>query len=268
MAYIVSRDYPEQALLSTWGVQSLPFTSPTVLVDWQAGRFLESIRDKEVSASLKVSTNFNPFATSFNIIADDPPGDRLEPRDTILICAHYDSQYNTIGAVDNATGFASLLTLAEKRHNFKIKHHLRFVAFSGAEIGFLGSQEYVKYLKGRGELNQIAAVLNLDMLGCNQPNWVHLSDNDVVAKAVIQSANQLDLAKKYGGFELVVPPWPSGDQDPFYDEDIPSVSLNWKGSLYVYTHHPEDTIDKVNWEVLADSYQLAEQIILHLSESL
>jgi len=93
-------------------------------------------------------------------------------------------------------------------------------------------------------------------------------DQDAVIAGVQKAAACLGLSAKYHGFELVNPPWPTGDQDPFYDEGIPVVSFTWKGSLYRYIHRPEDALDQVDWEVLADSHRLAEQVLIKLGESL
>jgi acetylornithine deacetylase/succinyl-diaminopimelate desuccinylase-like protein len=101
------------------------------------------------------------------------------PNDTIIIfSAHYDHIgqgsdifFNTNftsrdsifnGADDNATGVAALLELAKyyaaKKNN---QYILLFIAFSGEELGMLGS----KYLSDHINSKLVKAVINLDMLG-------------------------------------------------------------------------------------------------------
>lgn len=268
LAHIISRDYPERAAVAVWGALSLPFTIPTVLVAGETGRLLASWRGKEVYATLSIDSSFDPTAVSYNVIGAPSESSTPHPRDTILVTAHYDSQYNTVGAVDNATGVACLLALAKRRIELTRRHHLRFVAFGAEEVGLIGAKHYETGLAESGELSRIAAVLNLDMLGCNQPNWVHVSDHEAVIEGVRRAAANLDLAAKYGGFELVTPPWPTGDQDPYYEAGIPVVSFTWKGSLYRQIHCPGDTEDQVDWAVLNDSFHLAGQVLIELSERL
>jgi hypothetical protein len=106
------------------------------------------------------------------------------------------------------------------------------------------------------------------MLACNEPNWIHASEDFLAQESVRRAAKDMAIAEKYGGLEIVTPPWPSGDQDPFYDHRIPCVSLTWKGYKYPYTHTPEDTMDKIDTEVLGDSFQLACRVIQHIDRML
>jgi hypothetical protein len=268
LAHIISRDYPDNAPVAAWGALELPFTIPTVIISGQDGRILEAIQNDEVKVFLKVDTEFKPTINSFNVIGDVSHNEVPRPRDTILVTAHYDSQYNTIGAVDNATGVAGLLALAKRWKSIAGGRRLRFVGFGAEEIGLQGAKYYATSLKEADGLGRIAAILNLDMLGCNQPNWVHLSDDQVIINAVQKSLSELKIGEKYGSCELVCPPWPTGDQDPFYEENIPAISFTWKGSLYPYIHRPEDTIDKIDWTVVEDSFYLAEKVLTLLSKNL
>jgi aminopeptidase YwaD len=265
LAQIISRDYPENAQVAAWGVLEPPLTLPTVMVNGQAGKLFESMIKKNISVYLKVDTTFNPSALSFNLVGSEPSEEVAKLHDTVLVTAHYDSQYNTVGAVDNATGVACLLALSKRWKKIKSGRQLRFVAFGAEEIGLIGAKYYLNSLKEKGELNRIAAILNLDMLGCNQPNWVHVSDDDMVVSVVRTSLQELKIDQKYSGYELVCPPWPTGDQDPFYEQNIPTINLTWKGYLYPHTHRPDDNIDKIDHTVLEDSFYLAEKVLCSLS---
>ena len=264
-AHIICRDYPDNASLAVWGTVGLPRTTPTVLVDWKTGRMLNSLVADHVDVFLKFSTSFDPLAYSYNIVGSNSISKRASKRDTVLVLAHYDTQYNTSGAVDNATGVACLLALAKRHDIFAKEYHLQFIATGAEEVGLAGARDYLATLKEKGELSRIACVLNLDMLGCNEPNWIHVSDNEDIVEVLKEAYAVLGLDKKYQSLEFVNPPWPTADHDPFYDEGIPVICFTWKGSLYKHIHTPEDSIDKVDWSVLNDSYELAERTLTLLT---
>lgn len=262
LAHIISRDYPFSAPVGAWGALSLPNIMPTVLVSEKTGRLLKSLMNpmKKVKANLFLSSKYKPNEHTYNITGSNIKEGNVSKKN-IIIAAHYDSQYNTIGAVDNASGVSCLLALASRWKQLCKKYNISFVAFGAEELGLFGSKYYVNSLKEQGKLDEIKFMLNLDMLGCNSPNWFHISDNDNLFRSLNKISGFLNISKKYGEPEYVIPPWPTGDQNPFFDENIPTVSFTWKGSLYQHIHRPEDSIDKIKWEVLIDSFYLAEALI-------
>lgn len=88
----------------------------------------------------------------------------------IVISAHYDhigmsdnlidSVYN--GANDNASGTAMMLYLALELKKINPKRTILFIAFSGEELGLLGSKHFVSKITLP---QQFKAVLNFDMVG-------------------------------------------------------------------------------------------------------
>lgn len=85
------------------------------------------------------------------------------------------------GANDNATGIAALLELAKyyKAQNNN-RYQLLFIAFSGEEMGMLGSG----YLIKKSNLRAIKAVINLEMLGrpVAENCFIISSRNNVIRK--------------------------------------------------------------------------------------
>jgi hypothetical protein len=266
---IVSRDFPVGALPAPWGVLPLPRTMPTVMIGESDGRRLEEIAAAGGAlATLHVASQFDPAAVSANVVGHLAGADPRRAAEKILVMAHFDTQYTGPGAVDNASGVAALLALATHFAGARPDHGLVFALYSGEEVGFVGARQHLTVLKDRGELGDIRAVLNLDMLACNQPNWIHASADFLAQESVRRAAAALAIAEKYGGLEIVTPCWPSGDQDPFDDEGIPCVSFTWKGYKYRHTHTPADTPDKVDQDVLADSFALARQVVINLDKML
>jgi hypothetical protein len=271
VAEIVSRDFPVGALPAPWGVLPLPRTMPTVMIGEEDGRRLEQIvgesRDR-AAATLRIASRFHPDAVATNVIARLPGADPRKTEEHILVMAHFDTQYTGPGAVDNASGVAAVLALAEHFARERPEHSLLFALYSGEEVGFVGARHHLAALRESGMLNSIRVVLNLDMLACNQPNWIHASADFLAQESARRAAATLAIAEKYGALEIVTPCWPSGDQDPFDDEGIPCVSFTWKGYKFRYTHTPEDTPDKVDEAVLSDSFALARHVVSNMDRML
>ena len=266
---IVSRDFPVGALPAAWGVLPLPRTMPMVMIGESDGRRLEEIAAQGgAAATMQIASQFDAEAISANVVGQLAGADPRRAAEKILVMAHFDTQYTGPGAVDNASGVAALLALAAHFAGARPDHGLVFALYSGEEVGFVGARQHLAVLKDRGELGAIRAVLNLDMLACNEPNWIHASADFLAQESARRAAAALTIAERYGGLEIVTPCWPSGDQDPFDDEGIPCVSFTWKGYKYRHTHTPEDTPDKVDERVLADSFALARQVVINLDKML
>ncbi|MFH0997221.1 MAG: M20/M25/M40 family metallo-hydrolase [Pseudomonadota bacterium] len=82
----------------------------------------------------------------------------------VIMMAHLDSISDTAaapGADDDASGCAALLAAADIMRKYSFQRTIRFIFTTGEEQGTLGSQAYVKDIKGQ----KVYAVLNLDMIG-------------------------------------------------------------------------------------------------------
>jgi Zn-dependent M28 family amino/carboxypeptidase len=114
--------------------------------------------------------------TSANVVAL-LPGGRMH-RECVLYTAHWDHLGSDLtrtghnifnGALDNASGVAGLLTLAQSFVRTKpvADRSIVFLALTGAEAGLLGSRYYVE--NPTFPLRDTAAVLNLDTLHAGGP---------------------------------------------------------------------------------------------------
>ncbi|MCT4664842.1 MAG: M28 family metallopeptidase [Flavobacteriales bacterium] len=102
-----------------------------------------------------------------NNILVEIPGKNTDS--TYLITAHYDHIGNLgkkvyfPGANDNASGVVFLLNLMEHFSKNKPKYSLKFILFSGEEIGLLGSHALVE--DQIIDLNSVKFLLNFDIFG-------------------------------------------------------------------------------------------------------
>lgn len=104
-------------------------------------------------------------APDYNVIAESKGGD---PNSVLVIDAHLDAIYGA-GMLDNASGSAAILTIAQKMAKVKPRNKLRFIWFGGEELGLLGSNYYIDNLSPT-ELSKIGFDLDADVLGT--PNYV------------------------------------------------------------------------------------------------
>ncbi|MEM4257779.1 MAG: M28 family peptidase [Candidatus Thermoplasmatota archaeon] len=101
------------------------------------------------------------FFSSRNIEATIPGTDKKNT--VLLFSAHYDGVKSAPAANDDGSGTAAVLLSAAVLNQFSFNHTLKFVAFSGEEIGLLGSHAYAKESYENHE--NILLNINADMIG-------------------------------------------------------------------------------------------------------
>jgi hypothetical protein len=115
--------------------------------------------------NLSVHSIVDPNRTDYNVIADSKQGD---PNHVLVVDAHLDAIYGA-GMLDNASGSAAILDIAQKMKRVVPRNKLRFIWFGGEELGLLGSKFYVGNLSPTA-LGQIFYDLDADVFGT--PNYV------------------------------------------------------------------------------------------------
>ncbi|MBT3638606.1 MAG: M28 family peptidase [Opitutae bacterium] len=174
------------------------------------------------------------------------------------------------GADDNASGIGALLEIAEyladlrKRGLLDSLYDVLFVAWSGEEIGLVGSSHFMRAFpaKNDGEGNrEIVAYLNLDMVGRYQKKLtLHGVGSSTGWKKIIQQANvpvglNLNLQN-----DSHIPT----DTTSFFTKGIPILSA-FTG-LHADYHAPSDTVDKINYKGIADTSKLFSRLIQTLAK--
>lgn len=102
---------------------------------------------------------------SHNVIGYQWGKDRQER--SILIGAHYDTQFGLDGAWDNGSGCAALLEIARVCAGSAARRTRIFCAFGGEEIGLFGSTAFVR--RRAEELKRVLAYFNLDSTSGDVP---------------------------------------------------------------------------------------------------
>jgi hypothetical protein len=106
----------------------------------------------------------NPNATDWNVIADSKGGD---PHHVLVVDAHLDAIYGA-GMLDNASGSATILDIAQMMKNVHPLNKVRFIWFGGEELGLFGSTFYVNNLS-QSQLNDTRYDLDADVTAT--PNY-------------------------------------------------------------------------------------------------
>lgn len=167
---------------------------------------------------------------------------------SIFFTAHYDhlGQFGPVtynGANDNASGVALMLTLAEyfQKHKDEIPVNIYFIAFTGEELGMLGSKAFVNdhlYMNCDG----CDFVINLDLVGTGD-DGICVVNGKVFDKemSLIQKIND---ENNYFKHIQVRGEACNSDHCPFYMKNIPSIYIYTKGGTQAY-HDINDNADQL-----------------------
>jgi len=194
--------------------------------------------------------------------------------ETIVIGAHYDhlgygiegtlhrGKKNQIhnGADDNASGVAVMLNLASKLKNTNTANNYLFLAFSGEEMGLLGSNYFIK--NPTIDSKKINYMLNMDMVGrlkVDSTLAVYGVGTSPVFKQIIELHN-----KKFKLIEKESGVGPS-DHTSFYLADIPVLHF-FTGQHKDY-HKPGDDSDKLNYQGMETISNYIFDIITDLDDN-
>ena len=115
--------------------------------------------------SISIQAIVDPNRDDWNVIAESKGGDKNH---VLVVDAHLDAIYGA-GMLDNASGSATILDIAQKMKNVQPLNKLRFIWFGGEELGLLGSEYYVNNLSST-ELSHIGYDLDADVTAT--PNYV------------------------------------------------------------------------------------------------
>jgi Tol biopolymer transport system component len=175
----------------------------------------------------------------------------------VLVGAHYDhlgrggmgslapdSHEPHHGADDNASGTAAVLEVARElaAERSRLRRDVYLVAFSGEEEGVLGSTAFTRRPPAGLKLADLAAMLNMDMVGRLRGNLLSVLGGDSAAgwRDLVMPACDRELL----GCALGGDGYGPSDHSPFYAAGVPVLHF-FTGAHEDY-HKPSDTADKIN----------------------
>jgi hypothetical protein len=164
------------------------------------------------------------------------------------------------GADDNASGTVAVLELARLFAHRAAKEPpqrtLVFCAFTGEEMGLLGSGHFVNH--SPIDLKKSVAMLNLDMVGRIRKELLYVGGGGTAAPlhSILKKAD-LDSPLEFKNFgEGGLGP---SDHMSFAQKKVPVLFL-FSGTHEDY-HRPTDTPDKINYDGIAQVVQMSVELI-------
>ena len=270
---------------SSIAVVSMKWIDAVSMLD-KAGKNLKEIKqtiDKEKSPKsfeipdikITLQTQIEKvFAQSANVVGYLSGTDSVLKDELLVMGAHFDHlgmggegsgslKPDTTavhpGADDNGSGTAGLLEAAQylSSNSQRLKRSILFIAFTGEELGVLGSDYYVKHPSY--PLNKTIAMFNMDMIG-------RMKDSILVVEGMGTSPNFEKLVRRENKDSLSLRLKPDGfgpsDQASFYKKDLPVIFFFT--NLHSDYHKPADTWDKINYSGEQKVVELAARIAIDL----
>lgn len=211
----------------------------------------------------KIAEIFN--ASSRNVIGILEGTDLKD--EYVIFCAHYDhlGLWNNIlypGADDNASGTAALLEIAEafsvlSKNGIKPRRNIVIIFFDAEEFGLVGSEYFVR-TSSISFLENIATVINLDMVGRNNPTDLEIIGSQFTDEFPQRSPelyNAVSSANKILGFNLIYPQSFAAshgtyvinlsDQASFFGNGVKPVIFLHSG-LHEDYHKSTDSAEKID----------------------
>ena len=227
-------------------VEDWQFPIPSATVPAEVG--LALVRTAGLNVHLHLEAKEQPGRTA-NVVAR-----RSGPRpEHLVVCAHYDTKFDTPGACDNGGGVAVLLALAQRLGRAGLDCGLELVAFTNEEYLPLGDDTYVRQ---RGEdFSQCLAAINFDGVGAA------LGTNTLTALAA-SPALETEARATAGAFPGVVwvEPWPESNHSTFAWRGVPSLALS-NTAATLHAHLRSDTLDWISPAKLDEALALGEALV-------
>ena len=185
-----------------------------------------------------------------------------------IICAHYDTVKVSPGANDDGSGVAAVLAIADILSEYSFNHTIRFIAFSGEEVGTYGSFTYAYDAYWRGD--NIIAVLNADIIGYAETE----KGGKILRFSYMETSSWIvdfaeEISERYvNEIDMSIEPIPNyrgADNQAFVDYGYDGVWIVQHDDNH-WGHSPEDTIEHINFTYLTRSTKLLLAILAEMAD--
>ena len=209
------------------------------------------------SVKLNVDNKFLKDYGLFNVIAK-VEGERHDS--CYVFTAHYDHLGNLgrkvfyAGANDNASGTATIVTLAAYYSKNRPPFDMYFLSFSGEDANLRGSEFFAN--NPIVPLDRIKYLFNIDMIGDNNPvQYCEVSEEGMKGFALFEKIN---AEKRYFKALNRGPLAANSDHYPFATRHVPCIFFeNENGDAFQYYHTIYD-----DWKhAIFDSYEPVFRIV-------
>ncbi len=226
----------------------LRFREPCLCISAEDGeRILEMSQHAEVRVRMETFGQDVPGFTDANVIGSID-GDEPE---IVAVGSHYDTAWNSPGAVDNASGVAVMLETAQRLIDQRPECGVEFVSFGAEEWWLFGSHYFVGEAVSHDQIERYKGMVNCDPLGPGDrlECWV---GPDQLREVVNEVQHRLGTVERYPMDWR--PPVDGSDHYPFWLAGVASCFPIFMPHTHEY-HQPTDTVDRVQLpklEIIAD----------------
>ncbi len=238
---------------------------------------LQEFPKKIYHAELKIIINKTTTELqSSNVLAILPGTEKKD--EYVFLTAHYDhlGKHGDViyyGADDDGSGTTAVLQMAETfaaaaKKGYKPKRNIVFMTVSGEEKGLWGSHYYSEH--PIFSLDKTSADLNTDMIGridterklADTLNYVYVIGHDKLSTDLVKINEEvnnkfthLTLDYRFDNPSDVNRIYYRSDHFNFARKGVP-ILFFYDGMLKADYHQPTDTVDKINFNLMAKRTQL------------
>ncbi len=219
-------------------------------------------RDPNVIIKLDIAAENLGYATSYNVIAEVTGSSKSD--EIVLIGAHLDSWDEGTGAIDDGAGVAIVTTAGHLISQLPEKpaRTVRVVLYAAEEVGLVGGKAYAKAHQDELDKHYIAAESDF---GAGRIYQIDFKVAEQALTAIKRQASSMQS----NGVELGDNSGTGGpDVSMLPKYGVPVASLRQDGSDYFDYHHtPNDTLDKIDPEALAQNTAAYAQFAYLMAQS-
>ena len=165
---------------------------------------------------------------------------------------------NTPGADDDGSGCAAVLEAARVMSRYDFHDTIKFAFFQAEEIGLVGSARYATTMQNRNE--NVPGSIDYDMIGHSLSSTDHRLDllynpaSSDLGSYLVGVNDRYKIGLTLSTFETTSSI--SSDIQSFYNRGFPCV-MGIETDFSPYYHSLSDTIDKLNFDLIEKSTELA-----------
>ncbi|RGZ00893.1 M28 family peptidase [Clostridium sp. AM58-1XD] len=258
---VAGRDGETEAYVTVRGngeaIPQMLFTGrtehPHFLVGQEDGERMKEAESRKMSVRGFAKVEWKP-AQCRNVVGLLESNQKNQKEEKIVICAHYDTVYNTAGAYDNASGVAVVLELGRRLKKYSRNCTIELLLTDGEEYDLTGA----RYRAEKCRDEKISMVLCIDGVGRERIMEVWSGPEPLERK--IRAS--LDKSKEYFTPVYICPPPPGSDQEAYYSMGIPSCMLTFNDQGIL--HSPKDIYEKDKLDNMKVMVRITEDLLENL----
>lgn len=183
----------------------------------------------------------------------------------ILFCAHIDAKYGTPGALDNGTGVAALLSLADALKDYSGKFGIEILIINGEDY-YAASGEMLYLEQNRESLDKILVAVNTDGAGFKngRSTYCCFECSDGIGNAASCAFSDTEEFAK-------AEPWYQSDHMVFVMNGVPAVAITCENFAQIcrdITHTSKDTVYNVDESKICNIVDGMKKLIFRLNETI